>query len=67
MTPDLDIDRSAKRLIDQHGLKGASEHCVERIEALREEGDLEGAATWSRIRWASLELGEIRFEEDRSN
>ncbi len=67
MPDDLDIYRSAKLLIDQHGLKGASEHCVERIEALREEGDLEGAATWSRIRAALLDVSDIRFKDDRIN
>ena len=65
MTSNLDIYRSAKLLIDQHGLKGASEHCMERIEALREEGDLEGAATWGRIRAALLDVSDIRFVNRR--
>ena len=42
MTSGLDIYRSARLLIDRHGLKGASEHCAERMRTLREEGELEG-------------------------
>ena len=64
MVDNKDIYRSAKRLIDLHGLRGASEHCAERIETLREEGDLDGAGVWGRIRAALLDLSDIKFKDD---
>ena len=33
MTSDLDIYRTAKLLIGQHGLRGASDHAADRIDA----------------------------------
>ena len=39
MTSDRDIYRAAKLLIDQHGLKGASDYASDRIAALRDKGD----------------------------
>lgn len=67
MTSELDIYASAKMLLDQHGLKGASEHAAERIHTLRELGDEEGAAVWSKIRAALLDLSDIRFKGERVN
>ena len=64
MTSDLDTYRAAKLLIDQHGLKGASDHAADRITALREKGDHEGARTWGRIRAALLDLSDVRFQGD---
>ena len=52
---DLDIYRSAKLLIDQHG-QDATHEAARRADALRDKGDLDGAATWLRIRVAVLEL-----------
>ena len=61
MTSDLDTYRAAKLLIDQHGLKGESDHAADRIAALREKGDHEGARTWGKIPAAALDLSEVRF------
>lgn len=47
LTPsDLDTYRTAKLLIDQHGLQGASEHAANRIAALRDKEDDEEASVW---------------------
>ena len=43
MTSDLDIYRSAKLLIDQHG-EDAARHAAVRADALLEAGDMEGKA-----------------------
>ncbi len=67
MTSDLDIYRSARFLIDRHGLKGASEHCAEQMRTLREKGDLEGVVAWGRIRTALLDVSDIRFKDDSVN
>ncbi len=48
MTSDLDIYRSAKLLIDQHG-EDAARHAAKRADALLEAGDMEGKAVWLRI------------------
>ena len=55
MTRDLDIYRSAKLLIDQHGQDAAHE-AVRRADALRDKGDLDGLAVWLKIRAAVAEL-----------
>ena len=55
MPTDLDIFRSAKLLIHQHGQDAAHE-AVRRTDALRDKGDLDGQAVWLRIRAAVLEL-----------
>ena len=39
MTSDLNIYRAANELIEQHGLKGASDHTADRIAELTERGD----------------------------
>ena len=48
MTTDLDIYRSAKLLIDQHGEAAAIEAAM-KSDALLDKGDLDGAAVWRRI------------------
>ncbi len=45
MVPDLDIWRSAKLLIDQHGADAAVEAAM-RVDAMLEAGDLDGRAGW---------------------
>ncbi len=55
MPTDLDIFRSAKLLIDQHG-PDAAYGAARRVDALRDKGDPAGPATWLRIRAAVLEL-----------
>ncbi len=44
----LDIDRSAKLLIDRHGDE-APIHAAMRADELLDKGDLDGAAAWRRI------------------
>ena len=53
---ELDIYRSAKALIDQHG-NDATIHAAMRADELLDEGDLDGAATWRRVIQAIKELG----------
>ncbi len=48
MTPDLDIYRSAKLLVKQHG-DDAPIHAAMRADAMLEKGDLDGYAVWKRI------------------
>ena len=48
---DLDIFRSAKLLIDQHGADAAIE-AARRADALLDKGDLDGRAVWLRIQAA---------------
>jgi len=55
MTTDLDIYRSAKLLIDQHGRDALIEVALKADELL-DAGDLDGQAVWMRIRKAVLEL-----------
>ena len=56
MSPrNTDIYRSAKLLIDQHG-PDAELEAARRADQLRDKGDLDGQATWLRIRKAVLEL-----------
>ncbi len=43
MTPDLDIYRSAKALIDHHGIDAPIEAAM-RADAMLEAGDLDGLA-----------------------
>ena len=53
MTTDLDIYRSAKLLIDQHGESAALEAAF-KSDAMLDRGDLDGAAIWRRIVAAAL-------------
>ncbi len=55
MTPDLDLYRSAKLLIDRHGDEAAI-HAAMRADELLDRGDLDGAALWRRIVRAVEEL-----------
>ncbi len=55
MTTDLDIYRSAKLLIDQHGADALIEAAL-KADELMDAGDIDGRATWLRIRKAVLEL-----------
>ena len=55
MISDLDIYRSAKLLIDQHGDE-APIHAAMQADAMLDEGDLDGAAVWRRIVAATEEL-----------
>ncbi len=45
---DLDIWRSARLLVDQHG-DDAPIHAGMRVDAMLEAGDLDGRAVWRRI------------------
>ena len=55
MVSEIDIYRSAKLLIDQHGEDAGLEAAV-RADAMLEKGDMAGAATWRRIVKAVEEL-----------
>ena len=48
MTCDLDIYRSAKLLIDQHGDE-APIHAAMRADTMLDKGDMDGRAVWLRI------------------
>ena len=48
MTSDLDIYRSAKTLINQHG-KDAPMEAAMKADAMLEKGDLDAYAVWKRI------------------
>ncbi len=55
MTSELDIWRSAKLLVDQHG-GDAAIRAAQRADELLAAGDIEGRATWLRILAAVKEL-----------
>ena len=55
MTSDLDIYRTAKLFIDQHGDDAVIEAAM-MADKMLEEGDLDGQATWNRILRAIEEL-----------
>ena len=59
MTPDLDIYRCAKLLVNQHGEDAPIEAAM-RVDAMLEKGDLDGYAVWKRILRA---VGELRRVE----
>ena len=67
MTSDLDIYRAANLLIEQRGLKGASDHAADRIAELMERGDTDGAFAWRKIRAALLDLSDVKFKDDGVN
>ncbi len=48
MPDDLDIYRSARLLIDQHGDEAAI-RAAERADVMLDAGDLDGVAVWRRI------------------
>jgi len=45
----LDIYRSAKALIDQHGEFEAQLHAAQRADDLLEAGDMDGRRVWLRV------------------
>ena len=55
MTSDLDVYRAAKILVDEHG-RDAPIRAAQRIDDLRDRGDLDGCAVWRRILKACDEL-----------
>ncbi len=55
MTSDLDIYRSAKLLIDQHG-EDAPIFAAQQADRCLEAGDLDGKAVWMRVIVAIKEL-----------
>ena len=58
MTPDIDIYRSAKLLVDRNG-DDAPIHAAMRADALMDQGDMEGRAVWLRIKTAVEELQRV--------
>ena len=48
MTREIDVYRSAKLLIDQHG-DWAAIQAAYKADAMLDKGDLDGAAVWRRI------------------
>ncbi len=52
---DIDVYRSAKLLIDQHGDE-APIHAAMQADAMLDKGDLDGAAVWRRVVTAVEEL-----------
>jgi len=67
MTADTDIHRAANELIEQRGLKGASDYAADRIKMLMDVQDHDGVAVWRRIRAALLDVSDIRFKDDSVN
>ena len=59
MTTDLDIYRSAKLLVKQHG-KEAPIQAALNADAMLEHGDMNGRAAWLRILAAVKELLDTR-------
>ena len=53
---DLDIWRSAKRLVDLYG-DDATIHAAMRADELLAQGDMDGAGIWRRVLAAVKELG----------
>jgi hypothetical protein len=59
MTTDIDICRSAKVLIDQHG-DNAAIHAAIRADQMLKQGDLDGRNVWVRIIEAIHELRDVK-------
>lgn len=55
MISDLEICRSAKLLVDEHG-GDATIHAAMRVDEVIEAGDVNGVAVWKRIMRAVEEL-----------
>ncbi|HAD86508.1 MAG TPA: hypothetical protein DCG48_04015 [Rhodospirillaceae bacterium] len=62
-----DIYATAKLILDQHGPEGAANHCLDRMEVLKEAGDDQGAYVWGQVRAALLDLSDIRLDGDPIN
>ena len=58
MTTDINIYRSAKVLIDQHG-DNAAIHAAIRADQMLKQGDLDGRNVWVRIIEAIHELRDV--------
>ncbi len=56
---ELDVFRSAKLLVDQHGTEAPS-HAAMKADAMLEKGDPDGRAVWQRILAAVTELLDTR-------
>ena len=67
MTSLPDIHRTANELIQQHGLKGASDFAADRIARLLDLQDQAGVAVWRQIRGALLDVSDIKFKDDPVN
>ncbi len=63
LTSDLDIYRSAKLLIDQHG-EDAARHAAMRANTLLKAGDMEGRAVWLGVIRTIKELQRTRPKRD---
>ncbi len=63
MTYNLDIYRSAKLLIDQHG-EDAARHAAMRADTLFDAGEMEGHRVWLSILEAIEELQRTRPRRD---
>ncbi len=61
----LDIYRSARLLVDQHGDE-APIHAAMQADAMLDKGDLDGAAVWRRIVEAINELLSTRPSDGES-
>ncbi len=64
MPSDLDIYRSAKLLIDQHG-DWAQTEAVRMFDLMTERGDLPGRRLWRRLERAILEITKVQPGEAR--
>ena len=58
-TSEIEVYGSVKEWIDQHGEEGAS-RAAYKADAMRDKGDLDGAAVWRRIVAAINELVDIK-------
>ncbi len=65
MVPELDIYRSAKLLIDQHG-EDAAIHAAMQADACSEKGDMKGRRVWLRVIKAVEELQRTQSRRDES-
>ncbi len=65
MVPELDISRSAKLLIDQHGQNAAIQAAMQ-ADVCSEKGDLEGKAVWLRVIKAAKEMQRTRPRPEES-
>ncbi len=65
MVPDLDIYRSARLLVKQHGEDAPIEVAM-RADAMLEAGDLEGLAVWNRILRVVEEMGNTTPSTDQA-
>ncbi len=67
MDDNLGIYHAANEPIKELGLKGASDYAADRIAALLEMNDSDGANVWRRIRAVLLDLSGIKFKDDPVN